>query len=49
MIQVQVYRYIPELDDQPLIDIYEVEGSFRQRMVLDWRQSARFAPRDSTP
>ena len=35
MIQVQVYRYNPDVDTEPRMETYEVEDSFRQRMVLD--------------
>ncbi|MFO7550884.1 MAG: succinate dehydrogenase iron-sulfur subunit [Haliea sp.] len=35
MIEVKVYRYNPELDNEPWMENYQVEDSFRQRMVLD--------------
>ncbi|MDO8863632.1 succinate dehydrogenase iron-sulfur subunit [Haliea sp. E1-2-M8] len=35
MIQVQIYRYNPDLDNEPRMENYQVEESFRQRMVLD--------------
>ncbi len=35
MIQVQVYRYNPETDNEPWMETREVEDDFRQRMVLD--------------
>lgn len=35
MIQVKIYRYNPEVDNEPWIKDYEVEDGFRQRMVLD--------------
>lgn len=35
MIKVQVYRYNPEVDNEPWMKDYEVEDSFHQHMVLD--------------
>lgn len=35
MIQAQVYRYNPEVDNEPRMETHQVEDSFRQRMVLD--------------
>lgn len=35
MIDVQVYRYNPEVDHEPRMQTYPVEDSFRPRMVLD--------------
>lgn len=35
MIQVQVYRYDSETDNEPRMESYQVEDSFRPRMVLD--------------
>lgn len=35
MIEVQVYRYNPEVDDKPRMENHQVEDGFRQRMVLD--------------
>src|SRR5690606_20141930 len=35
MIQVRIYRYIPENDIEPRMEAFEVEEAFRQRMVLD--------------
>lgn len=35
MIQVQIYRYNPEVDSEPRMESYQVEESFRPQMVLD--------------
>lgn len=35
MIDVQVYRYHPEAANEPRMQTYQVDDSFRQRMVLD--------------
>jgi len=35
MIQVQIYRYNPETDEEPRMETHEVDEQFRRRMVLD--------------
>lgn len=35
MIEVQIYRYHPELDESPHMQSYELPEEFRPRMVLD--------------
>ena len=35
MIQVEIYRYNPEIDSEPHMETHEVDEEFRQRMVLD--------------
>lgn len=35
MIEVRIYRYHPEKDEEPSTQVFEVDDSFRKRMVLD--------------
>tara|TARA_R110001583_G_scaffold867_4_gene7826 strand:+ start:154 stop:861 length:708 start_codon:yes stop_codon:yes gene_type:complete len=35
MIDVEIYRYHPEFDNEPYMQAFQVDDQFRQRMVLD--------------
>lgn len=35
MIDIQIYRYNPEIDDTPSMKSYQVDDDFRKKMVLD--------------
>ena len=35
MIDVEIYRYHPEFDNEPYMQVFQVDDQFRQRMVLD--------------
>ena len=35
MIEVQIYRYHPEDEQQPRMQSYRIDDDFRARMVLD--------------